>query len=992
MEIYSKETIDVKNNFQTDSNKSAERRAVSILYADIVSSTKIITSLDPEEITDFIDPAINKMIRAVHKFGGKVMKVQGDGIKAVFGATSSQEYHALRAAYAGQEILKLLRNDVHSSNIPTPEVRVGIHSDYVIVRWQHNDFGGGLDTVGTAAHIAAKIEEVSPKGRVTISQVTADLIKEYADLQKAESIDLEISELVGPLYHILSMGEGKDPGYKVLGKTHIPLVGRDEELLRIKNFLLGVESSKSNTLAVVGAPGIGKSRLVNEISIWALRKNFRIESVGGLVVFKDSPFYIIRKVLMKLLDINNSRWEQHTLERLFQNIPLNNNQLKGMVQLLSPEDHAWTNWDLPIDEKLKAIQTGVASLLENISQHNPVIMLVEDLHDIDSESLNCLKYFIKNCRHISLFIIFTVRPEGQDSYLLQSVTQVPLPRLSSRHSSQLVAAYCDSEVIESNPDIVGDILDRCEGVPLALLEFSKMAKLSKLRIEEQILPLALEPLIRQKIDELSTIEKNIVEHACVFGGDFVLSDCKAIMGLPEVDIEIGLKRLVEKKVFFYKKNDFIAFEHNLYREVAYKSLLRMRRRELHKKAYITLSKSQFVEPQILAYHASAANDSEAALRHLWKACDNAISQSAIRTVCNLYFRAIKLCDKISPSEDKQKIKFALKAFDAFHQLTLQGDLLEVYEGALECREYELEPEVEALVFCNLAVIKWIGGETITAIKDAQHALKLAHKINYFPMICYADFILANIEFSTGSLRMSVDRLRATSERFKNEERATRFGQTIILPSVMYRAFASWYCVDLGELEASEKFWATADKIAQIEDHEYSKSICNMALGYRLYRTDKFSEASEILTRVYKSCIENSYLGIAPMVAGWAGLSHLANNNAEAAERIIDQELSSNRIDRVKNACRYYALAAKAQLIANQGNSALALSWFEDALRSATITGDLVHQAYGHYELGYFHESEGRQNIAQKHFLASLKLSQETEMKQLEKNCTQALNL
>ena len=129
-----------------------------------------------------------------------------------------------------------------------------------------------------------------------------------------------------------------------------------------------------------------------------------------------------------------------------------------------------------------------------------------------------------------------------------------------------------------------------------------------------------------------------------------------------------------------------------------------------------------------------------------------------------------------------------------------------------------------------------------------------------------------------------------------------------------------------------------------------------------------------------------------MVAGWAGLSHLANNNAEAAERIIDQELSSNRIDRVKNACRYYALAAKAQLIANQGNSALALSWFEDALRSATITGDLVHQAYGHYELGYFHESEGRQNIAQKHFLASLKLSQETEMKQLEKNCTQALNL
>lgn len=261
------------------------------------------------------------------------------------------------------------------------------------------------------------------------------------------------------------------------------------------------------------------------------------------------------------------------------------------------------------------------------------------------------------------------------------------------------------------------------------------------------------------------------------------------------------------------------------------------------------------------------------------------------------------------------------------------------------------------------------------------------------MICYADFILANIEYSTGSLRMSVDRLRETSDRFKDEERATRFGQTIILPSVMYRAFASWYCVDLGELEEAEKFWSQGDAIASIEDHEYSKAICNMALGYRLYRTEKFLEASEILAGVYKSCLENSYLGIAPMVAGWASLSHLAINNEEIAETIINQELASNRIDRVKNACRYYALSAKAQLIAHQGNNTLALSWFEDALQSASISGDKVHQAYGHFELGRFYFSKARQkSIAQKHFFTSLKLSQETEMKLLETKCIEALNI
>ena len=157
-------------------------------------------------------------------------------------------------------------------------------------------------------------------------------------------------------------------------------MGRKDELLKIKKFLLSPENVNQNAIAVVGAPGIGKSKLVNEISIWALRKNFRVESVGGIVVFKDSPFYIIRKILMKLLDIKNMHLEKTALERLFQNISMNKNQLKGMVHLLSPEDHAWTNWDLPIDEKVKAIQTGIASLLENISQHNPLIILVEDLH------------------------------------------------------------------------------------------------------------------------------------------------------------------------------------------------------------------------------------------------------------------------------------------------------------------------------------------------------------------------------------------------------------------------------------------------------------------------------------------------------------------------------------------------------------------------------------------------------------------------------------
>ena len=186
MEINQRQSNASNQQGLSKAHKAPERRVVSIMFADIVSSSKIIAKLDPEDIPDFLDPAINKMIQAVHAFGGKVMRVQGDGIKAIFGATSSIEHHALLAAYAGQEILSLIKSEPCSDHIPRAEVRVGIHSGFVLVRWQKNDFGGGLDTVGTVGHIAAKIEQICRKGYVTISAVTAGLIQEYTKLTKVD--------------------------------------------------------------------------------------------------------------------------------------------------------------------------------------------------------------------------------------------------------------------------------------------------------------------------------------------------------------------------------------------------------------------------------------------------------------------------------------------------------------------------------------------------------------------------------------------------------------------------------------------------------------------------------------------------------------------------------------------------------------------------------------------------------------------------------------
>lgn len=956
------------------SGVSPERRTVSILYADIVSSTSIIAKLDPEDIPDFLDPPIKKMVRAIRKFGGNVLRVQGDGIKAVFGATKSQEHHALRAAYAGQEILHLMQKEPSKPHIPVPDIRIGIHSGVVVVRWQENDFGGGLDTIGTASHIAAKVENAGRPNYVTVSGVTADLIQDYARL---EPVKYDISELLAEAGHpceILSLDDDFNIQAQSRGRAHLPLLGRKDELENIQHYLSGDGLKPPRPLWVFGKAGIGKSRLIAELAILSVQKNYRVETLRTLVVFKDSPFYLIRKLLKRLLRLPAENSTYAEIHSLLQDIDLSPHQLTGLSHLLSSENSDWIHWDIPTDDKIKAIQNGVAELVKNISTHDHLRLIIEDLHDADSESLRCLNFLSEQCSHKNLSLLVTSRSAPEDNSIWGHFKQVELLPLKGDIARSLVLEYCEAANLKPDEATVEVVLERCEGMPFALLEFTKMAaKLEPDRLETP-LPLALEPLLRLRFDDLTRQEKKLIDHACVLGSEFSRDDLEMVLGLGQERFSQILDRVVAKKLLFYTDDAHLSFEHRLYHDVCYNSLLRKKRRHIHLKIYQKFEDSYNVEPQLLAYHASEANNLDQALVHLWEACDLAIAQSAIRTVRSLYFRVVDICDQIGAEADYQKVKFALKTFDAFHQLTIQKDHLHIYEAALTATNFELSPAEKALVICNIAVIKWISEGDPDAIIEARQAFQMASALNYFPMICYSEFVLANIEFALGHVQAAVTRLQAMADKFGNESRATRFGHTIILPSVMYRAFASWYCVDLGDFDQATKLWEAANHIATREDHGYSKAICNMALGYRLYRMGNSEVAAPMLAKNYQTCLDNSYLGIAPMLAGWACMAYLECGHIDIAADIINKEIASNRTGRVKNSSRYYVLAAKAALVSAQGDKPAAREAYEAALQLVRSTKDPVHQAYAHADFGKWYDQDGVSDMASKHFSAARKIA------------------
>lgn len=979
-----------------------ERRVVTVLYADIVGSTKIISQLDPDDAADFLDPAINKIIRSVHNFGGTVARVQGDGVKAVFGATQTQEDHAMRAVMAGLEMVKALQEAPLMNGIPRADLRVGMHSGFVIVRWQRNDMGGGLDTVGSTAHVAAKIEQIVRPNHVALSETTAGLISSEAIFTPLDDTDISQDGMdlkVFEVNSVLSPYENIKTGPEDLH----PLIGREDELQHLKAlFDADLRNSKSS-ISVIGEAGIGKSKLVREASLYAIKKNIRVELIGGISIYKDTPFFVLKSLANKLLRVAHKDGEI-SVSPFLSDLKLSEREQTGLEKLLSPDQGSVAKWDIPVDDKRSAIQSAIVAVVSKAASNSPMVLLIEDLHDVDLESAQCLKYIVSQCSSFPFSIILTTRPQAAElaSTILDSkMVLTALPPSDSRLliERELQSRFADVAEIET---AISDILHRAEGLPLALHEFSKLLiAQQKDGVKLNQMPLALEPLLHQKFDSLSTPAGEFVQFASALGNTFNIGQLRETLDLPSNAFQAALAETVDKAVLTRLGNGVFVFAHHLYQEICYDSMVRSRKREIHGKIYSTLSQSKkssddsFADsnsPQILAYHAQEAGNLELALQHLWQACTQAIATSAIRTAQNLYRRAAFICDQLGGEAEIRKIKFASLVFDALHQLAAHEEILDVFQSARD-RDFEgLSENEEVLIRSNIATIQWILGAPEEAFKEAVTAIEMAERLNYLPLTTFANFAMANIDHSRGNIRKSVDRLTKTAGVFTGKNAALRFGQTITLPGVMSRAFASWYAVDLGDIKLAEKLEFEARQIAEQENHGYSKTLCDLALGYRLYRTGVYDQASDVLVRAYNACIEESFFGIAPMSAAWAGACLIGNDQDELAESILKQEVELDHISAVRNSNRYYLYSTQAKLFARSGKLDSALKTHQKALRSAIDTKDPVSQAYAHLEKADLLQQIKRPNREINIELeTALKLAKQCEMGILIENCENRLD-
>ena len=400
-----------------------ERKQVTVLFADLKGSMELLADRDPEEARQLLDPVLERMMAAVHRYEGTVNQVMGDGIMALFGAPIAHEDHAVRACYAALAMHAAIRayaEDVRRTQGLTVQMRVGLNSGEVVVRAIGNDLHMDYTAVGQTTHLAARMEQLAHPGSTLLTADTLRLVEGLVQVTALGPIPVkglpdpvEVFELIGA-----SALRRRFQAAAARGLT--PFVGRQQELDAVHQALERARTGQGQVVALVGEAGVGKSRLVHECVHSHHTQGWRVLESASVSYGKATPYFPVIDLLKRYCHVDDGddartirakvTGQVLTLDATLQDT------LPALLALLdaAPDDSPFLRLDPP--QRRQRTLDGLKRVLLRESQVQPLLLVFEDLHWIDSETQALLDRLVESLPTMPLLLLVNYRPEYQHGW------------------------------------------------------------------------------------------------------------------------------------------------------------------------------------------------------------------------------------------------------------------------------------------------------------------------------------------------------------------------------------------------------------------------------------------------------------------------------------------------------------------------------------------------------------------------------------------------
>jgi class 3 adenylate cyclase/tetratricopeptide (TPR) repeat protein len=969
-----------------------ELRNVTVLFADVVRSTQAVLALNPEEARTYLDQVVEFMLMGVRRFGGAVCGVQGDGVMAVFGTPSATEDHALRGCMAAMAIRDAFMSFPAFPGVAPTRVRIGLHSGGVMTRPAANGSGDMYDAAGAVVHLASKIERMCPPQSVAASVATIRLVRGFVRSASLGALNLEEGEAPLPVEQLLEVS----PDYQLehyFGHRRLsPLVGRDAELKALAGM---VGPGSPGVIGILGEAGLGKSRLCFEATAMAQSAGRRVVQVRGVSVNSATPFAALRASITQLLLLDEYQPEEELRARL-DAVGLENIEAAGVGSILglAPTDDAWKS--MSGDARKQAITQGVARTITTAAGRLPLLLIIEDLHDLDQETLACLKAALVGDER--LCAIVTSRPEGAVELAQLSGRVLRLDQLAPPDARRLVLnalpTVVDEALRQPEGGLIDSLLQRGAGNPFVLEELVRGLASPAARGIGGV-PMSIEILIRSRVDRLSDDARRLLHCASVIGVRFPALVLRHVAGLDADPFEAALRELVQERLLIAGADMSVEFNHQITRLATYEGIPQAGRARLHAGVLDVALAGEHqlaLSHEALAHHANCAGQKERALDFLWDACREAIGHSAVQSVIELRRRALVICAELGPAADMREVDFNLLTFDAINQLSDLHELVEPLERALTiCAEAGSKRKI-CQVTAHLATTYLVIGRYKLAALFAKRALAAAKAAGDLPMVTYAQYILGWAEFHRGHIENAVRLEQDLGQQLSGGLETARFGAVGVM-SVRVRSFASWFLTDLGRFDDAAREAAEATRVADVMRQPLSQLLADMAVGYCLFRRGRLDDACDVLEKAYGICRSGAILGLEGFISGWFASALVHAGRDEEASRIVQRAIDYDLGRFCCVAGTYYTYEAKARLLARAGRAAEAMQALEHAVSAMLSTRDSPHYAYGLFSRGELKRTLGIEvETAERDFRWALRRARRLGMRPLQADCEQALNV